>query len=466
MTILEAVKDPNLFLSLFRNLATWQAWQVWLKAVSALPLDPEELDLYRKCTGRQAPPSTEPQEVFTVVGRRGGKSFIAALVAVYLACFRDYSPFLATGERAVVMCLARDRNQARVIFGYIAGILRNIPLLAQMIETEKAEEIDLTNRVTIAVYTSSYKAIRGVTIAAALCDEIAFWQADGVNPDREILTALRPAMATIPTAKLLCLSTPYARAGVLYETYREHWGKSGSDTLVWQAPTVMMNPTIPSAFIAREQERDPEAARAEWGALFREDIESAFPSDVVEACIVPGRVELPPAGDVQYRAFADPSGGRSDAFTLSIGHRRRDGMVVIDCLRSWPPPFSPEAVVSECAALLKQYRLHRVTGDRYAGEWPREAFGRQGVLYEECQQAKSDLYLTFIPALTSKQVELPDDRTLLKELRQLERRRGRTGKDTIDHPTGAHDDIANVVAGVVTELLSCPVGEVVLPFRL
>src|SRR5882762_9809762 len=100
-----------------------------------------------------------------------------------------------------------------------------------------------------------------------------------------------------------------------------------------------MNPTVPQAFIDREIERDPEAARSEWGAEFREDLESMFPLDVIEACVIPGRTILPPAANLSYTAFTDPSGGRSDAFTLAIGHKKRDGIIVVDCLKSWAAPF-------------------------------------------------------------------------------------------------------------------------------
>jgi len=256
-------------------------------------------------------------------------------------------------------------------------------------------------------------------------------------------------MVTIPGAKLLCLSTPYAQAGVLYETHRQHFGQEHDEVLVWQAPSRIMNPTIPELFIAREKERDPQAARSEWDATFREDLETAFSLEMVEACIIPGRGTLPPTTDIGYQAFVDPSGGRADAFTLAIGHYHRDGRAIIDCIRAWIPPFSPEAVVGEAKAVLATYRVSRVTGDRYAGEWPREAFSKHGIVYEEAALTKSELYVNLIPALTSTQVELPEDRMLLKELRQLERRRGRTGRDTIDHPAGAHDDLANAVAGLV-----------------
>ena len=101
----------------------------------------------------------------------------------------------------------------------------------------------LDNRVTIEVATADFRLVRGRTVIAALCDEVAFWRDDmSVNPDREIVAALRPAMATVPGALLIGLSTPYRRTGVLFEAHRDHFGKAG-DVLVVQAGTRAMNPT-------------------------------------------------------------------------------------------------------------------------------------------------------------------------------------------------------------------------------
>jgi hypothetical protein len=44
-------------------------------------------------------------------------------------------------------------------------------------------------------------------------------------------------------------------------------------------------------------------------------------------------------------------------------------------------PFSPQDVVQEFAALMKDYRVHEVVGDRYAGEWSREQFREAGIGY-------------------------------------------------------------------------------------
>jgi len=60
------------------------------------------------------------------------------------------------------------------------------------------------------------------------------------------------------------------------------------------------------------------------------------------------------------------------------------------------------------------------------------------------------LYLGLIPVINSRRCELPDNRRMIEELRRLERRRGRTGQDSIDHPQyGGSDDLANATAGVV-----------------
>jgi hypothetical protein len=49
----------------------------------------------------------------------------------------------------------------------------------------------------------------------------------------------------------------------------------------------------------------------------------------------------------------------------------------------------------------------------------------------------------------SSRVELLDHPRLVAQLCTLERRTARGGRDSIDHPPGGHDDIANVVAGVL-----------------
>jgi len=118
-------------------------------------------------------------------------------------------------------------------------------------------------------------------------------------------------------------------------------------------------------------------------------------------------------------------------------------------VRERRPPFSPEAVVEEFAETLRSYCINKVTGDRYGGEWPREQFQKRGIKYEPADKTKSELYRELLPLLNSGQAELLDNARLITQLCALERRTARGGKDSIDHPTGGHDDIANAVAGAL-----------------
>ena len=272
MNLLAALDDPLLFKPLFPG-SSWGPWRAFIKALFGLPLTDADLDLYRRHTERTAAPVTPFNEAALVIGRRGGKSRVLALIAVYLATFRDYTPHLAAGEVATVAVIAADRKQARVIFRFICGLLDTVPMLRGMVDDRTAETITLSNRVVIEIHTASFRVTRGYSFAAVLADETAFWRNEDItNPDAEIFRVLRPGLASIPGAMLLNASSPYRRTGVLYQAYAQHFGRDDARTLVWQAPTLAMNPTLDPDVIARAFEDDPLSAAAEYGAEFRNDI--------------------------------------------------------------------------------------------------------------------------------------------------------------------------------------------------
>jgi hypothetical protein len=265
------------------------------------------------------------------------------------------------------------------------------------------------------------------------------------NADVEIVNAVKPGLLTT-RGPLIIASSPYARRGVLWNAFRRHFGAQGDPLiLVARGASRDLNPSLPQSVIDREYEKDAASAAAEYGAQFRADIESFVTIEVVERC-VGDYVERAHLFEHRYHAFVDPSGGSSDAFTVAISHWEANG-VVIDCVREVRPPFSPEATVADFAVLLRSYRINQVWGDRYAGEFPRELFRRQGIRYDLSLKSKSDLYRDFLPRLNSGRVILPRNDRLVSQLVGLERRTTRAGKDSIDHPPGGHDDLINSVAG-------------------
>jgi hypothetical protein len=128
--------------------------------------------------------------------------------------------------------------------------------------------------------------------------------------------------------------------------------------------------------------------------------------------------------------------------------------MIVDVIREVKPPFSPERVCAEFAALCKVYGVTKVVGDRYAGEWPKEQFGKFGIMYEQSAKPKSELYLDLLAAINSKRVQLLDHPKLINQLLGLERRTSRSGRDSIDHISGGHDDLSNCVAGLCAETIS------------
>ena len=125
---------------------------------------------------------------------------------------------------------------------------------------------------------------------------------------------------------------------------------------------------------------------------------------------------------------------------------------MVDALREVTPPFSPEQVVERFSSLLRSYNCDKVVGDRYAGEWPVDMFRRFNIRFEQAARPKSDLYVDLLASLNSRRVDLLDNPKLISQLCALERRTARSGRDSVDHPPGGHDDVANAVAGVAAAL--------------
>ena len=456
-TITHICTEPRLLGSAFKDIETWTAWFVFMKAMFGLPLSAEELAIFFECTGRLMPDGPA-KEAWLICGRRGGKSRVLAIIAIFLACFCEWDENLALGERGTLLIVATDRKQAKVIFRYILALLNAVPELEEMITRETADTIELSNGIAIEIATASFRSIRGPTLIAALLDEAAFWRnEDSANPDIEILQAVRPALATTG-GPLLVASSPYAKQGIIWDAFRRHFGKPGN-IIVWKAETRRMNPTVPQSVIDEAMEADPAAAQAEWMANFRDDLEAFVSREAVDAVVLKGVREIPPRPGLRYVGFVDAAGGSGgDSMTLGIAHYEyKDGCTVLDAVREIRPPFSPESAVAEFAKLFKSYHISRAFSDRWGGQFVVEAFQRNGIHLEPAELTKSGFYSELLPLINSQRCRLLDSDRLVNQLANLERRVGRgTGKDSIDHPTGLHDDLANACAGCIVSASQKP----------
>ncbi len=448
--------DPNLLGAWFAG-ASWDAWRAILKGAFAQPMTDAEIATFRSLCARD-PPRHRVKELWVLAGRRAGKDSVASLIACYAGAFVNYHQWLRPGERAAVMCLAVDRQQAAIVHKYTAAYFSRNALLAPLVERETGTGVELSTGAEIIIATSDYRSVRGRSIACAIFDEVCFWADDrSVSPDVETYNAIVPGTVTLPGSMIVGISTVYAKRGLAYSKWRRYYGKDEDDVLVVQAKTTDLNPTVPESVIKAALDADPARGAAEWMSVWRTDIESYIGQDVIDRCTAVGRFELPPlranamAGG--YAGFVDPSGGSSDSMTLAIAHAEGD-LIVLDAIREERPPFSPEDVARRFSDLLLSYDVTTVTGDRYGGEWPRERFAAHGVAYEPSEKTKSELYQECLPLLTARRVELLDHPRLAAQFVGLERRTARGGRDFIDHMPGAHDDLANVAAGALVAVAS------------
>ncbi|MEO5896885.1 MAG: hypothetical protein ABIS06_14405 [Vicinamibacterales bacterium] len=392
------------------------------------------------------------REFYGIVGRGAGKSRIVALIACCCAS-REYAR--APGESIYIGVFAPDRKQASITFRYVLGLLRSVPALAALIVAETKDSIELSNGIIVEVITASIAAPRGRAYALVIVEEAAFLPTDqGVNPDVELLRAVRPALARVPGSLLVVVSSPYARKGVLWSAWQKHHAHGDEAVVVVQAPTLDLNPTFDPKAVARAYSDDAASAAAEYEAQFRSDVEGFISREAVDAVVVPRRLELPRVAGVIYGGFLDFAGGAlgGDSATLGIAHEEtRDSrrIVVLDLSREVRPPFSPEQVCAEFATTLHAYGIVTATADRWAGQFPVEQMRKHGIRVEPSERSKSEVYRDLLPIINSSGCELLDHPRLLTQLANLERRTARGGKDSIDHPPGGHDDVIDAAAGAL-----------------
>jgi hypothetical protein len=123
--------------------ASWHSWRSLLLAAMGEPLKPDELATFKRFTGREEAPGRRADELWCCVGRRGGKSRAMATLAIYLAGLCNYDDVLVRGEKGLVLLIAPDIRQAKVLLEYAQGTLESTPMLAQLTRIGSATSLAL-----------------------------------------------------------------------------------------------------------------------------------------------------------------------------------------------------------------------------------------------------------------------------------------------------------------------------------
>jgi hypothetical protein len=428
------------------------SWRPWRNVLAATyGLQPEDPDFVRQLTGRDLLPTTQARRVMYLAGRRAGKSRIAALIAAFHLCCREY-PDIAEGERTIFVLVASTKSQAQSVKGYFLGLLRSKSCrLAVKVVSETQETVRLSNGLEFVIMAGRH-SIRGATIVGCVLEEAAFIRStdDGAAmSDEEIIRAIEPGMGTVRDPLMVIISSPHRKRGLLWKLWNRFFGKADARTLVIKAPTRLMNPQFDQEVIDEAYADDPVSAATEFDAEWREDSADFVSAEKLDAATDSGVEQRPRAEGVTYRAFADAAGGTgSDSFVVAIAHEE-NRVQVLDVVAGVEPPFSPAEVIKACAALLKSYGVYTVTTDRYSGGFAPEQWRLNGIEWRPSEKARSELYLAFVPMLNSGGCRLTDDEKMRAQFLALRRKVAPGGRESVEHPIGKNDDYANAAAGAL-----------------
>jgi phage terminase large subunit-like protein len=414
--LLEACDDPRLF-----NFELWPKQREMLRAV---------------------------ERAFRIhvwaVGRRSGKTTIAALVCLWDALLRpELDAMVRPGERRFAVAVAVNQAQARVLLAAARSIVERSPVLAGLLEGATEDRLEFTlpsgARTAVAAFPCTSRGARGWPISCLVLDEYAHHvspeDGEGGHQTAERLwQAMVPATAQFREhARVLALSTPFGSTGTFSTLFQQASSGELPDATAFQLPTRAVNPTVDAAFLEREERRDPDGFAQEYGAQFLAG--GAAYLDLERATIA-DRAELRPDDVTHCVAGLDPSFS-SDPLGLSIVGRPHDpaqrNRLRLALTRAWAPPRKKadsfeerraieDAVLDEVAAVCKRYRVWRVVTDQYMSRSVVDRLQRHGLavrIETLTASSKTEAFGELRARLYDQTLELYRDPDLLAELKRL-----------------------------------------------
>jgi hypothetical protein len=118
----------------------------------------------------------------------------------------------------------------------------------------------------------------------------------------------------------------------------------------------------------------------------------------------------------------------------------------------YQPPFDPDVVVKQASDTLKRWGISDIVSDAYGAGWVISAFAKHGIGLSHASLSKSEIYVHVVPLFTAARVRLLNNQRLVDQLCALKRKVGEGGREIVDHPRNAHDDVANAVCGLLWRL--------------
>ena len=308
-------------------------------------------------------------------GRRGGKSLLTAIWAVYDACIRDLRQYQRDGESRYILVVAGSVTQARALFRTIQDMFKN-PMLSPMVLGESTlDEIRLVNNVILKVVPCSERTTRGLPASTVIFEELASYQdTTGHQSGENVYRALAPSVAQYKDdGRIIAPSTPRGQRGVFFRLYEQALNRS--DAYVLHCPTWELNPSIDRAFLEREREADPELFAQEYEASFTAIGGSFISSIKLDEATVP----IPEHTHLTRVLALDPAFSQDDfGIAIACVPTEDDSHVYLEHVEALRHP-SFNGAMDYASKLAKEWDVNKVVTDQATQQAVVEELRKRGV---------------------------------------------------------------------------------------
>lgn len=306
------------------------------------------------------------------LGRRSGKTFMAAVAAVYMCFVQDefFTKKVRKGEKWYIIAVANDLGQSKIALDNIRQLILNSPFHEE-ITRETSLDIEISNGCVFQAIPASARASRGKAVAAILQDELAFSIEGDMNRGAEAMyNALSPSIAQFGKyGKIIELSSPWLTSGLFFDHFRQAESGEFPGMEARQIPTWEINPSLPFGcdFLERARKKDEESFMVEFGAQFRRNNSVLVAPEIVDAAVNRERNTLLPNKEFAgaYVLALDPARGGvgRDSYVACIVHYEGERLVV-DKFHTFDADFEiagkKEVNIAQVEAWIEEH--HRIYG--------------------------------------------------------------------------------------------------------
>jgi hypothetical protein len=411
------------------------------------------------------------REFMLLAGIRGGKSLLAACLAVYASQTIEIDG-LRPGEIPRFSVLSLTKSHAGVVFQHLVGSIQASPLLSLLIVGEpKGDTIFLKHpsgmlvEVAVVPIDRAGGSLVSRWSAGAVFDEAPRWQSEqegvlNLTDAREaVIARLRKG------AQLIMVGSPWAPKGPIYDRFQERFGTPGDDITIIKAPAPALNPVYWTPERIQKETKDRNVYRRDILSEFASPESAMFDSDMLENLRrkKPGNL-LPVMGN-DYAAAMDPA-TRSNSWPFMIV-TKEGGVKKVAYFRQFQGsstnPLNPDEVLRDIAAVCRQYDIKAIHTDQWSGDALQSIANRHGVgliVNNLTRSSKVEYFDHLHKDMIQGLWELPDENTLVGDLISVKKRVTTSGMEIfLPKIGGRHADSAICLALLAPIYLSDPVPE-------